>query len=45
VRKSKEKDVFSGKAKDILLSLYKSPKYLAELIKDIGGAHFSSLQS
>jgi Mn-dependent DtxR family transcriptional regulator len=39
-RKGKEKDIFSGKAKDILLSLYESPKYLAELTKDIGGAPF-----
>jgi len=30
--------ILSGKAKDILLSLYESPKYFAELLRDIGGS-------
>jgi DNA-binding MarR family transcriptional regulator len=38
-RRGRPKDfILSGKAKDILLSLYKSPKYFAELLRDIGGS-------
>jgi DNA-binding MarR family transcriptional regulator len=37
LRMGREKDILSGKSRDILLSLYESPKYLSQLVRDIGG--------
>ncbi|MEM3610426.1 MAG: winged helix-turn-helix domain-containing protein, partial [Candidatus Anstonellales archaeon] len=33
-----EEFILSGKAREILLSLSKSPKYFAEILRDVGGS-------
>ena len=35
MEKGRKSDIFFGKSRDILLSLYESPKYLSELVRDI----------